>query len=181
MFNTNFADDNRLHYSRLTSILSSIWEKGRLLKRHLSYFYQVYSDEDTWLQFARLTQIFRALAPYSREAVSRNSDDGVPVMRPLFLDFESDPGARGDEVQYEYLFGDDLLVAPVVAEGAVEAEVYLPGPQGWVWLWDADEAVLQGPMAVAVEAPLGQTPVFYKAGSQWTDLFRQIADAYALS
>ena len=112
--------------------------------------------------------------------MDQNSDDGTPVMRPLFLDFESDSGAYADECQYEYLYGEDLLVAPVVVEGAEEREVYLPGPQSWVYLWDGAETVLRGPTTTTVEAPLGQTPVFYRLGSTWTDLFRQIYEQYNL-
>ncbi len=59
----------------------------------------MYTDEDTWRQFGRLSQIFRTLAPYSRETVAANADDGIPAMRPLFLDFEADPMARDDSTQ----------------------------------------------------------------------------------
>ena len=68
-------------------------------------FHQFYSDEDTMLQFGRLTQIFTALKNYtkvaftfnsclvpfsSKAAVKENTVDHTPVMRPLFLMFEND-------------------------------------------------------------------------------------------
>ena len=54
---------------------------------------------------------------------------GKPVMRPLFLDFENDyPGSYTHD--YQYMFGDDLLVAPVTEPGVDQWTVYLPGKQG---------------------------------------------------
>ena len=54
------------------------------------------------------------------------SFSGKPVMRPLFLDFEEDyPGSYNND--YQYMFGDDLLVAPVTEPAMSEWKVYLPG------------------------------------------------------
>ena len=54
---------------------------------------------------------------------------GKPVMRPLFLDFENDyPGSYTHD--YQYMFGDDLLIAPVTEPGVQQWDVYLPGKQG---------------------------------------------------
>ena len=79
------------------------------------------------------------------------------------------------------MYGPDLLVAPVTEPGLESWDVYLPGAgQGWVWLWDETEAVVQGQSTVTVQAPIGMTPVFYKEGSVWTDLFRQIRDEFTL-
>ena len=51
---------------------------------------------------------------------------GRPVMRPMFLDFEQDfPGAYIND--YQYMFGDDLLVAPVTEPNVDKWRVYLPG------------------------------------------------------
>lgn len=79
--------------------------------------HQIYSDEDTWTRFARLTQIFRMLSNYSRAAIRQNSEEGIPVMRPLFLHYETDPDSFKNN--YEYMYGDDLLVAPILYIGRV--------------------------------------------------------------
>ena len=51
---------------------------------------------------------------------------GKPVMRPLFLEFEEDyPGSYNND--YQYMFGDDVLVAPVTEPRVTEWTVYLPG------------------------------------------------------
>lgn len=84
--------------------------------------HQVYSDDDTWKQFARLTQIFRHLGNYSRAAIKQNANDGIPVMRPLFLHYENDSQSFSNN--YEYMYGDDLLVAPVLHLGRVRLSVF---------------------------------------------------------
>ena len=87
------------------------------------------------------------------------------------------------DIEYEYMYGPDLLVAPVTEPNVTTWEVYLPAAadgNNWVWLWDDAETFRPGGINVKVEAPLGLTPVFYKAGSEWTELFRQIRDEFNL-
>ena len=81
--------------------------------------HQAYSSSETWSQFARLTQIHLALVNYTRDAVYQNSIEGIPVMRPLFLHYENDPGCFTERAYYQYLYGRELLVAPVVQNNTV--------------------------------------------------------------
>ena len=74
------------------------------------------------------------------------------------------------------MYGDDLLVAPVLIPGVESWEVYLPGPETWVHLW-SDE-VLEGPLIYEVSSPLGKPPVFYRESSEWKDLFVNIKDTF---
>jgi len=138
--------------------------------------WQVYTDRDTMDKFARTTNIYARLGEaYIPEAVLKNFEERVPVMRPLFMDFEmSDPNCF--DVEYQYMFGDDLLVAPVTEQSVAVWDVYLPAEEGtsWVWLWDEQAIAVPGGQKIRVGAPLGFTPVFYKAGSKWTDLFVSI-------
>ena len=60
-------------------------------------------------------------------------ETGLPPMRPLFLDFPADPACW--DIADQFLFGDDILVAPVVTEGAREREVYLPAGADWRDAW----------------------------------------------
>ena len=76
----------------------------------------------------------------------QNSVEHTPVMRPLFLVFDNDTQSYSQvlhfhedslhelisEQDYEYMFGDDLLVAPVLEPGLTAWTVYLPGPETWV-------------------------------------------------
>ncbi|KAK3853291.1 hypothetical protein Pcinc_040160, partial [Petrolisthes cinctipes] len=77
--------------------------------------HQFYSDQDTLNQFSRLTQMHARLLPYTRSLLQDLQDNGTPVQRPLFLEFEADVGSW--DVAYQYMFGPDLLVAPILYKG----------------------------------------------------------------
>lgn len=136
--------------------------------------HQFYTDEDTMQQFGRVVSIYTSLKPYTKAAVAQNTNSHIPVMRPLFLMFDNDMEAFNQD--YEYMYGDDLLVAPVLIPGAEVWTVYLPGPENWVHLWG--EEVIQGPAFHEVAAPLGHPPVFYRENSQWRDLFESIGKTF---
>ena len=97
---------------------------------------------------------------------------GTPVMRPLFLQYEDDP--RSYTEQFEYLYGPDLLVAPVWQSGKTEWEVYLPSDE-WTSLWTG-ESLSKGTHTVPAE--MGYIPVFCRKGSQWSALFDSIREKY---
>jgi alpha-D-xyloside xylohydrolase len=80
-------------------------------------------DEESVDVTRRFLELRLSLMPYLYAAAAQASDSGIPVMRPMFLAFPDDPGAR--YLDRQYMLGDDLLVAPVFsADGRVE--VYLP-------------------------------------------------------
>ena len=96
---------------------------------------------------------------------------GLPAMRPLFLHYPDD--AEAYDVLYEYLYGYDLLVAPVLKPREENWTVYLTSDQ-WIHLWDDQQNVINGPVTVTVSAPMGKSPVFYRRSSKWIDLFNII-------
>ncbi len=135
--------------------------------------FQYYDDEDCMEQLARLVDIYTMLAPYLKTLVAENAAKGIPVQRPLFLHHEEDEGSYTE--QFEYLLGSDVLVAPVWQSGQNQREVYLP--QGdWIHLWSG---VDYGGGTCTVDAPLGDTPVFYKKDSPWVSLMEEIRRKHA--
>jgi alpha-glucosidase len=134
---------------------------------------QIDQDPQVLAHFARMTRIYRHLAPYisalCQEAVTR----GLPLQRPLFLHFEHDPGAYDSQISY--LFGPDLLVAPVVEAGATRWRTYLPAGENWIHAWSGNEHA--GGRDVEVEAPLGEPPVFYRKESEYRALFNGLKTA----
>ena len=69
-----------------------------------------------------------ALLPYIMEEAEKSVKTGVPLMRALWLEYPE--AKKAGNIYDEYLFGDDLLVAPVVEEGKTEREVYIPRVPG---------------------------------------------------
>ncbi|MBR6314437.1 MAG: alpha-glucosidase [Clostridia bacterium] len=96
------------------------------------------------------------LKDYLMAAERYNSETGVGVVRPLFFYYD-EPRAYSE--LHEYLLGRDILVAPVLKQGAITREVYLPEDK-WI---HAPTGRAFGGGVHAVEAPVGQIPVFYRA------------------
>ena len=130
--------------------------------------FQYYDDEDCMAQLARLVDVYTMLKPYLKALVHENGAEGIPVQRPLFLHNEDDP--RCYEIQYQYLLGPDMLVAPVYLADQTEWPVYLPEGE-WVHLWTGKT---YGKGDHTVPAALGDTPVFYKKNSRYAELFAEI-------
>lgn len=116
--------------------------------------------------FARWSRVHRHLAPYVRHLCAEAQQLGLPAQRPLFLHYPDD--ATLYSVQDQYLYGADLLVAPVITEGATMREVILPGEEPWIHAFTG-EAMAPGRTRVA--APIGTPPVFYRPGSPFAELF----------
>lgn len=103
-----------------------------------------------------------SLIPYLYTQMWRAAVDDVPPVRPLLWDFAADPAAGG--IEDAFMLGPDLLVAPVLDEGAVTRAVYLPkNPGGWHDWHDGTH--FEGGRTVTVAAPLGRLPLFARAGA----------------
>jgi alpha-glucosidase len=100
------------------------------------------------------------LLPYLYNAFHDASQTGLPVMRALLLDYPDDPAAISQDS--EFLFGDDLLVAPILLSQHIEREVYLPRGV-WYDFWTNRR--YSGPTSIMVEAPLDRIPLFVRGGA----------------
>ena len=103
-----------------------------------------------------------ALRPYVRDVMRDAHENGQPVLRGLFHGFPDD--ARTWDVKDQYLFGPDLLVAPVMEAGARSRRVVLPAGAAWTDLWSG--TVFAGGGEIEVDAPLERIPVFVRDGAQ---------------
>ena len=101
------------------------------------------------------------LRPYVMAQMKLASDRGLPPMRPLFFDFADDPEVAAIEDQF--LFGADLLVAPITRYRARSREVYLPAGTGWTDAWSGQQ--LAGGRVIEAEAPIERIPVFVRANN----------------
>ena len=100
------------------------------------------------------------LLPYIYNAVHNACLNGIPVMRPLFLDYPTDP--RVVNLADQYLFGPEILVAPILDEGARERNVYLP-EGNWFDYWS--ENTHEGPGLITTRAELNMLPLFVRQGA----------------
>jgi len=100
------------------------------------------------------------LLPYTYSAVRECAVTGVPIMRALWLHFAKDPNAvvKDDE----YLWGRDILVAPVAEKGATKRRVYLP-PGAWYDFWTSRR--IDGGREVSRLVDLETMPLYVRAGS----------------
>ena len=80
-------------------------------------------------KFRLIDEMKYRLMPYVYAQAKDSSERGLPMLRALFIEFPDDPGSW--RVDDEYLFGSSILVAPLLHEGAVSRDVYLP-PGNWI-------------------------------------------------
>lgn len=99
------------------------------------------------------------LFPYLYDAVHESARSGLPVIRPMVLAFQDDPEAHRHVDQY--LYGPDLLVAPVT-DLVTRRAVYLP-PGAWIDFWSGRR--FEGGRTVEVDAPLARIPLFVRGGA----------------
>ncbi len=100
------------------------------------------------------------LLPYLYSAVRECSTTGMPVMRALWLHYPDD--ARAAACGDQYLFGKNLLVAPVVEKGATTRQVYLPRGS-WYDFWTGEP--IQGGREISRDVSLDIMPLYVRAGS----------------
>lgn len=129
--------------------------------------FQFYQSEKALSHFARMTRIYTSLVPYLRTLSAEAVATGLPIQRPLALHFEHDRATW--TIHDQYLYGCDLLVAPVHKSGVTRWRAYLPDGATWVHLWSGQTH--GGGQTIEVDAPIGQPPVFFRAGSEWEPLF----------
>ena len=132
-------------------------------------------DPDQLANWRRYSKLRTQLYPYLVAADREYRRSGMPIMRHLVLAYPDDPLAA--EREDEFLFGPDLLVAPVLVPGATTRDAYLPMGD-WVDFWRAiefssadgaftmrDGDVLEGFATHSVPAPLDELPLFVRAGA----------------
>jgi len=100
------------------------------------------------------------LLPYIYASFLTASETGAPVQRPMVFDHQDDPTVR--DLDDQYLFGPDLLVAPVLQPGQTARQVYLP--EGDWYDWHSGERH-DGQAFIHVPTPMERIPVFARGGS----------------
>jgi len=100
------------------------------------------------------------LLPYLYTAFNTYVNTGQPMIRSLI--FEDQTDRKLLEIERDFLFGEHLLVSPVIEEGLIQQSLYLPKGT-WYNYWTSD--AYQGQQTINVDAPINQIPIFVRAGA----------------
>jgi alpha-glucosidase (family GH31 glycosyl hydrolase) len=130
-----------------------------------------------WRLYARL---HTRLAEYSYRQAQEANRSGMPIVRPLFMADPESPSAWSH--WQTYMYGPDLLVAPIWEKQKRSQEVYFPSGDSWRDAW-RPERIYQGGQTVEVPAEMHQIPLFVREGSglELGDLNLEYKEALAIA
>ena len=117
-------------------------------------------DEETLVINRQYIKLRYRLLPYLYDLFWESKDNGLPIIRPLVMHYEHDDKVK--EINDQFLFGKNIMVAPVVVQGQRARAIYLPEGT-WVDYWTKE--VLQGGRFILREVPLEVCPIYVKSGS----------------
>lgn len=84
---------------------------------------QIYDDEILHY-LRRNAYLFKLLAPFRKKLMNNAAKQGLPLMRPMFLEFQNDP--KTFDIIDQFMYGSELLVAPILEKNSFEREIYFP-------------------------------------------------------
>ena len=113
-----------------------------------------------------LVMLRERLRSYVEKHMKIASEKGVPVMRPMFYDYPDDENCYREGEQY--MFGDDILFAPIVNMGQTEKEVYIPEGD---WIFARDKKYYKGASRYKISANLSEFIVFVRDGAEIIEAF----------
>lgn len=119
----------------------------------------------------RYIQFRYSLLPYNYTLGYQQARYGKPLVRPLFYENNSDENLF--KAENEYLWGENILVAPVIEKGQMERKLYLPEGKWYAYL---NDSIISGKQWITQSVSLNDIPIFIKDGS-----FIPMADYSSLS
>jgi alpha-glucosidase len=143
-------------------------------------YQEPYAYGEPYLSYCRkYIQLRYRLLQVFYDAMYQATKTGLPIARALFLNFPNDVNSytlnNGQYLNDQFFLGDNLLVAPIVQQGAVTRNIYLPQGADWYAFQDESSPLLS-PVAGGTEigvsegttpyyAPLGEVPLYVRAGA----------------
>ena len=118
--------------------------------------------EENYHILKKFIEIRELLRDYTRGLMKEAHEAGTPVMRAMFYEFPED--AVTWDLKIQYMYGSDILVAPMVEEHAVSRKVYLPA--GCSWTHAGTGEVYEGGQWIDVKAEIDTLPIFLRDGKQ---------------
>ncbi len=130
-------------------------------------------DNELWSFGGRNFEILKELVllrerlrPYIKKHMDTASEKGYPVMRPMFFDFPEDEACY--ELGEQYMFGGDILFAPITGQGETQKRVYLPEGE---WIRTTDKTVHTGGRFISCHAEIHEFIAFVKKGAEVMEAF----------
>lgn len=114
--------------------------------------------EEVYKICGKYMQLREKMRNYTRKLMKEAHEKGTPVMRTLFYECPED--SRCWDIEDEYFYGKDILVAPVLEAGVVSRKVYLPGNRVWVEM--ETQKKYKGGQWIEAEASLDKIPIFIR-------------------
>lgn len=156
-----FCPVMRLHGCRLPG--ENIINKAGEVREWTGADNEVWSfGEEAYPILVKFIRIREMMRDYTRNLMREAHEKGSPVIRAMFYEFPDD--ANCWEIKDAYMFGPDLLVAPVCFENARSRQVYLPS--GTLWTHAGTGKIYNGGRTYRIDAPLDTLPIFLREGRQ---------------
>ncbi|XP_049791625.1 myogenesis-regulating glycosidase-like [Schistocerca nitens] len=143
----------------LTKELFIRWLQATVFMPAIQFSYAPWDFDDETVELSRqLADLHARYAPRIVELMRKAVQDGSPVNPPIWWVDPTDDTALG--INSEFLLGEDLLVAPVLEEGAISRDIYLP-TGNWTDEVDPEHPIIEGPVWLTnYSAPLSVLPYF---------------------
>ena len=151
----------RMHGSRVPH--SPIINNAGEVREQTGAANEVWSyGEENYQIMVKFINIREMMRDYTRSLMEETHKTGAPLIRGMFYEFPEDPICW--DIKDQYMYGADILVAPVCHEHAFSREVYLPVGANWT---DARTGkVYEGGQTLMVDAPIETLPIFLRDGKQ---------------
>jgi len=116
-------------------------------------------DVESWAR--DIIKLRYRLLPFFYNEFYNASQTGLPVSRSMFLNFQNDDECYKWDSQYQFMIGDNLLVAPVLSEKENFKKLYLPEGKWFDW-WT--NKIYEGNQWIIIEVPQREIPLFIREG-----------------
>jgi alpha-D-xyloside xylohydrolase len=157
-----FCPIMRVHGVRRQQINPPTEDPGKADPNHPNVPNEVWSyGEETCAILSDQILLRDRLKPYIMAQSKVAQETGLPPMRPVWIDFPGDRQAW--KVEDQFMFGPEILVAPIVSLGTRSRQVYLPGAGRWRNAWTGQ--MHEGGTTVEADAPLEHIPVYLTEAS----------------
>lgn len=156
-----FCPVMRIHGCRLPG--KQIIDKAGEVREWTGADNEVWSyGEEAYPILVKFIRVREMMRDYTRSLMKEAHEKGAPVMRALFYEFPED--SKCWDISDSYMYGADILVAPVCYEHERSRKVYLP--EGALWTNTHTGEVYEGGKEYEVEAPIDTLPIFLRDGKQ---------------